>query len=105
MSISNTDTVNATQPLMENHNDTFGLMQKTDHFYKCISKWLLNGKAPSHEADTFTHIKGLLYKHVMDSNHKFLALNIPKSWHFTVLVEAHDKLGHQGLNRTYHLIK
>ena len=32
-------------------------------------------------------------------------LIIPKSWHFTVLVEAHDKSGHQGVNRTHHLIK
>ena len=39
-------------------------MQMTDPFYKCISKWLLNGKAPSYEADTFTYIKGLLYKNV-----------------------------------------
>ena len=31
----------------------------------------------------------------------FLALVIPKSWKFTVLVEAHDKLGHQGNNHTY----
>ena len=44
-------------------------------------------------------------KHVMDSNQKFLVLVTPKSWGFTVLVEAHDKLGHQGGNRTYHLIK
>ena len=65
---------------------------------------LLNGKAPSHEVDTLTYIKGLLYKHIMDSNKKFLALVIPKPWHFTLLVEAHDKLGHQGVNRTY-LIK
>ena len=41
----------------------------------------------------------------MDSNHKFLALVIPTSCHFTVLVEDHDKLGHQGVNQTYHLIK
>ena len=74
-------------------------MQKTDHFYKCILKWLLNGKAPSHEVDTFTHIKGLLYKHVMGSNKKFLALVFPKSWCFTVLVEAHDKLGHHEVNQ------
>ena len=39
-------------------------MQKTDPFFKCISKRLLNGKAPHHEVDTFTHVKGLLYKRV-----------------------------------------
>ena len=36
---------------------------------------------------------------------KFLALVILRSSHFMVLVEGHDKLGHQGVNRTYHLIK
>ena len=78
---------------------------KIDPFCKHISKWLLSGKAPSDEVDIFTYIKGLLYKHVMDSSKKFLALVIPKYWHFIVLVEADDKLGHQGINRTYHLIK
>ena len=80
-------------------------MQCTDPFCKCISKRLLNGRAPHHESDTFTHIKGLLYKHVSDAGKQFLALVIPKSWKFTVLVEAHDKLGHQGNNCMYCLIK
>ena len=53
----------------------------------------------------FTHLKGLLYKHVMHSGQKFLALVIPKSWKYTVLVEAHDKLGHQGNSHTYCLVK
>ena len=55
--------------------------------------------------DLFTHIKGLLYKHITDSRQKFLALVIPKSLKYTVLVEAHDKLGHQGNTCTYCLIK
>ena len=80
-------------------------MQRRDLFYKCISKRLLNGKAPHHEFDTFTHVKGLLYKHIMDSGKQFLALVIPKSWKYTVLVEAHDKLGHQGNSHTYCLTK
>ena len=41
----------------------------------------------------------------MDSGQKFLALVIPRSWRYTVLVEAHDKFGHQGNTHTYHLIK
>ena len=80
-------------------------MQKTNPFFKHISKCLSNGKAPQHEADLFTHVKGLLYKHIMDSDQKFLALVIHKSWKYTVLVEAHDKLGHQGNTCTYCLIK
>ena len=80
-------------------------MQKTDPFCKRISKCLPNGKAPQHEMDPFTHVKGLLYKHITDSGHKFLALVIPKSWKYTVLVEAHDKLGHQGNTHIYCLIK
>ena len=55
-------------------------MQKTDPFCKHISKHLSNGKAQKHETDLFTHVKGLLYKHVTDSGQKFLALVIPKSW-------------------------
>ena len=64
-------------------------MQRTDPFCKYISKPLLNGKAPHHEFDTFTHVKGLLYKHVTDTGKKFLAMVIPKFWKYTVLVEAH----------------
>ena len=80
-------------------------MQKTDPFCKWISKCLSNGKALQHEMDLFTHVRGLLYKHVTDSGQKFLALVMPKSWRYTVLVEAHDKLGHQGNTCTYCLIK
>ena len=80
-------------------------MQKNDPFCKCISKPLSNWKAPQHETDLFTHMRGLSYKHVMDSEQKFLALVIPKSWKYTVLVEAHNKLGHQGNTHTYCLIK
>ena len=50
-------------------------------------------------------MKGLLYKHITDSHQKFLALDIPKAWRYTVLVEAHDKLRHQGTMCTYYLIK
>ena len=80
-------------------------LQRTDPFCKHISKRLLNGKAPHHEVNTFTHIKGLLYKPVSDAGKQFLTLVIPKSWKVTILVEAHDKLGHQGNNHTYCLIK
>ena len=68
-------------------------MQKTDSFCKQISKGLSNGKAPKYETELFTHVKGLLYKHITGSGQKFLALVIPKSCKYTVLVEAHDKLG------------
>ena len=80
-------------------------MQKTDPFCKCISKHLSNGKAPQHETDLLTHVRGLLYKHVTNSGEKFLALVIPKSWKYSVLVEAHNKLEHQGNTCTYCLIK
>ena len=76
--------------------DALQQMQRTGPFCKCISRRLLNGKAPHHEFDIFTRVKGLLYKHIMDAGKKFLTLVIPKSWKYTVLVEAHDKLGHQG---------
>ena len=95
----------APKPLTVDCLEALLQMQKTDPFCKCISKRLLNGKAPHHEFDTFTHVKGLLYKHVMDSGKKFFTLVIPKSWKYTVIMEAHDKLGHQGNSCTYCLIK
>ena len=99
------DPTTTTKPITADHLDTLLQMQRTDPFCKCISRGLLNGKAPHHEFDTFTHVKGLLYKHLMDAGKKFLAQVIPKSWKYTSLVEAHDKLGHQGNSHTYCLIK
>ena len=93
------------KPLTADCLDTLLQMQKTDPFCKHISRRLLNGKAPHHEFDTFAHVKGLLYKHVMDAGKKFLALVIPKSWKYTVLMEAHNKLGYQGNSHAYCLIK
>ena len=93
------------KPLTAEHLDTLLQMQRTDPLCMHITRRLLNGKAPHHEFDTFTHDKGLLYKHITDAGKKFLALVIPKSWKYTVLVEAHDKLGHQGNSCTYCLIK
>ena len=93
------------KPITADHLDALLQMQRTDTFCKCISRRLLNGKVPHHEFDTFTHVKGLLYKHIMDAGKKFLTLVIPESWKYTVLVEAHDKLGHQGNSCTYCLIK
>ena len=49
----------------------------------------------------FTHVKGLLYKYIMDSGKQFLALIILKSWKYTVMVEAHDNLCPQGNSCTY----
>ena len=101
-----TDTPDVTpKPLTNDRLQALQQMTRTDPFCKCISKCLSNGRALKHEVDLFLHVKGLLYKHVMDLNQKFLALVIPKLWKYTVLVEAHDKVGHQGATHTYYLIK
>ena len=47
-------------------------MQKTDPFCKCISKQLFSEKTPQHETDIFTHVRGLLYKHITDSGSSWL---------------------------------
>ena len=90
-------------------------LSQTDykHNYKCRELIFFVNAFPGiyqmakhkHEADLFLHIKGLLYKHVMDTNQNFLVLVIPKAWKCTVVMEAHDKLGHQGATHTYCLIK
>ena len=80
-------------------------MQSTDPFCKRIMKRLLNKTAPKHELDTFFIHNGLLYRYVSDHSKDFCTLVIPKAWRYTILVETHDKVGHQGNNRTYSLIK
>ena len=67
------------KPITADNLDALLQMQRTDPFCKYISGTLLNGKAPHNEFDTLTHVKGLLYKHIMDAGKKFLALVIPKS--------------------------
>ena len=99
------ESTTTSKPPTADRLDALLQMQRTDPFCKCILRRLLYGKAPHHEFDTFTDMKGLLYKHVTDSGKQFLALVIPKSWKYTVLVEAHDKLGHQGNSCMYCLIK
>ena len=80
-------------------------MQSMDPFCKCIMKRLLNKTAPKHELDTFLIHNSLLYRYVSDHSKDFYTLVIPKAWRYTILVETHDKMGHQGNNRTYSLIK
>ena len=80
-------------------------MQLTDPFCKCIVKRLLNKTAPEHELKTFFIHNGLLYRYASDHSKDFCTLVIPKAWRYTILVETHDKMGHQGNNRTYSLIK
>ena len=60
------------QPQISQDNNLTPKSLTDDHWdallqMQCISKRLLNGKAPHHESDPFTHIKGLLYKHMSDT--------------------------------------
>ena len=80
-------------------------MQSTDPFCKCIVKRLLNKTAPEHELKTFFIHNGRLYRYASDHSKDFCTLVIPKACRYTILVETHDKMGHQGNNRTYSLIK
>ena len=79
-------------------------MQSTDPFCKRIVKRLLNKTAPAHELKTFFIHNGL-YRYASDHSKDFCTLVIPKAWRYTILVETHDKMGHQGNNRTYSPIK
>ena len=101
---SNNDTTRNDSP--DNPRDTsIREMQSTDPFCRCIMKRLLNKTAPKHELKTFFIHNGLLYRYTLDHSKDFCTLVIPKSWKYTILVETHDKMGHQGNNRTYSLIK
>ena len=103
-STSDDDTTSNNSP--NNPKDTsIKEMQLTDPFCKRIVKRLLNKTAPEHELKTFFIHNGLLYRYASDHSKDFCALVIPKAWRYTILVETHDKMGHQGNNRTYSLIK
>ena len=56
--VSPQETTPTPKLLTANRLEALLQMQRTDQFCKHISKCLLNGKAPQHEFDTFTHIKG-----------------------------------------------
>ena len=87
----------------ENSGDTsVKEVQSMDPFCKRIMKRLLNKTAPKHELDTFFIHNGLLYRYASDHAKDFCAL---VAWRYTVLLETHDKMGHQGNNRMYSLIK
>ena len=101
---SDTDTTSNNSP--NNPKDTsIKEMQSTDSFCKRIVKRLLNKTALEHELKTFFIHNGLLYRYASDHSKDFCALVIPKAWRYTILVETHDKMGHQGNNWTYSLIK
>ena len=101
---SDNDTTRNDSP--DNSKDTLiREMQSTDPFCRRIMKRLLNKTAPEHELKTFFIHNGLLYQYASDHSKDFCALVIPKAWKYTKLVETHDKMGHQGNNRTYSLIK
>ena len=90
----------------ENSRDTsVKEMQSTDPFCKRILKRLLNKTAPKHELDTFFIHNGLLYRYASDHSKDFCAVMIPKAGRYMILVETHDKMGYQGNNRMYSLIK
>ena len=91
--------------LMADRLEVLLQMQRIDPFCKCISKYLFNRKALQYETGIFTHEKDYCINTLQLLDKKFLALVIPESWKYTVLVEAHDKLGHQGNSHTYCLVK
>ena len=75
------------------------------HFVNASQNDYQVAKHQKNKTDLFTHVKGLLYKHVINANQIFITLIIPKAWKYTTSVEAHDKLGHQGVTHNYCLIK
>ena len=52
----------------------------------------------------FIH-KGILYRFVIDSGHKFRAAVAPEELIGTVLYQGHNQSGHNGYQRTYSAIK
>ena len=105
MVTSNTGIVNTPPPLLENHKDTPRLMQRLIPPSNAFQNGHLMAKHLPIKLTLSLTLKVFSTKMLWIQNKKFLSLIIPKSWCFTVFVEAHDKLDHQGINRTYHIIK
>ena len=94
---SDNDTTGNNNP--DNSKDTsIREMQSTDPFCRRIMKRLLNKTAPKHEQKPFFIHNGLLYWYALDHSKDFCALVIPKAWKYIILVETHDKMGHQRNN-------
>ena len=103
---TNSDNDTPSDNIPNNSKDTsIKEMQSTNPFCKRIVKSLLNKTAPEHELKTFFIHNGLLYRYASDHSKDVCAIVIPKAWRYTILVETHDKMGHQGNNWTYSLIK
>ena len=83
-------------------------------YYRCrgkahsvsVSPNIFKWKEPQNmRLTSFSMLKDYYISMPTDSNLKFLTLVIPKAWKYTVLVEAHYKLGHQGATHAYCPIK
>ena len=94
------DTTRNDSPNNNSKDTSIQEMQLTDPFCRHIMKRLLNKTAPKHELKT-----QLLYRYASDHSKDFCTLVIPKAWKYTILVKTHDKMGHQGNNCMYSLIK
>ena len=83
------------------------------HYYRCREQIHSVSTSPStYEMEKHLNMKLISFytskdycTNITDSNQKLIALVIPKSWKYTVLVEAHGKLGHQGATHTNCLVK
>ena len=95
----NIDKLNAPSPFMDDWKDTLQLVQRTNPCANAFQNGYSKAKHLPTKLILSFILKVFSTKHVLDSNQKFLAIVIPKSWHFTVLIDIHDKLGHQGVNQ------
>ena len=102
---SGSDTTRNDSHISNSKDTSIKEMQLTDPFCRCIVKRLLNKTAPNHELKTFFNLNGFLYRYASNHSKDFCTLVIPKAWRYTILVETHDKIRHQGNNCTYSLIK
>ena len=69
-----------------------------------MGKFMHSRKQSLYSDFYFIH-KGILYRSVIDSGHKFRAAVVPEELIGTVLYLGHNQSGHNGYQRTYAAIK
>ena len=82
-------------------NEKFSQLQVGDEKIKNLRVRVSNGEYP----DFYKIVNNILYRMVVENNHKFDAAVLPAELINTALFLGHNQSGHNGFQRTYAAIK
>ena len=82
-------------------NDEFACLQENDSKVHALKEKVADGLY----SDFYFIHKGILYRSIIDNDHKFRAAVVPEDLIGTVFYLGHNQSGHNGYQRTYAAIK